>query len=168
MRELPHPPRCRGTLCLLLRYAHLWSWMRFPHRNDPRAALRGNRAVRPRTEPRVALRYVQTGLPTFSTSPPSPPSLPACSLCQRRCRPPLRSGPAGDCRCACRSDWRHRDGEHSEFRPLGGFDLACGRIELGTGLSLSTDKNLPILSKLAPAHYNLSALYPGLAGNIVV
>lgn len=29
-------------------------------------------------------------------------------------RPPRCCGPSDDCRCACRSDWRHRDGEHQK------------------------------------------------------
>lgn len=33
-------------------------------------------------------------------------------------RPPRCCGPPGDCRCACRPSWRHRDGEHQGSDPL--------------------------------------------------
>ena len=69
---------------------------RFAHSDDPRVILNDKGAVRPRMQPRTALIYAPMGLTTSeSISQPSPQSLPAFSLCQRRCRPPLRCGPCG-------------------------------------------------------------------------
>jgi hypothetical protein len=123
MREFPHHPwQHQGSLCLSLRYALLLSVMRCPQWNDLRVISNDDGILRPRMPPHTALIYVQMGQTTSETiSPPTPQSLPTFSLRQRRCRPPLRFGPSGDFRSERRRVRWHRDGEHQEFRPAGGF-----------------------------------------------
>lgn len=109
--------------------------IRFPHSDAPRVHFEGKRAVRGSMRARTARLTVPTGQVPLNPFPH--PHRRACQRahsCQRRCRPPLRYGPSGDCRSERRPSWRHRDGEHQEFRPTGGFNPSGG-IEQGTGSS---------------------------------
>jgi hypothetical protein len=162
MREFPNRGGATALLGSPICSPSLWA--RFPRPDGPWDHFEAKGSVRGRIQARTApirLRMVRTT--SESVFPPSPPSLPSCSLCQRRCRPSLRFGPAGDCRCACRSDWRHRDGERIKAAPAGRVRLSPpARIEQGTSLHFRVPRILAMQLSTHPAHYNHAALSPGL------
>lgn len=124
MREFPHHPRCPRSLCLPLRYAHLpvgrSSCVRMAQGPFSTEAVLYGLAYR-----LVQHSYTLRCSHTYLNPVPHPHG-----QAYRHARSVnggavlhVVTAPPGDCRCACRLDWSHRDGEHLG-RPYGPGSLS--------------------------------------------
>lgn len=160
MRELPRHPRHRRPLCSPLRCALLLlrcgSRIQMAHGSVFKPNVLYEALCAP-AQHRWTFRWIKIPL---NPSPLSASSLPAFSLCQRRCRPLLRSGPSGDCRSERRPSWRHWDGEHQKTALRAGSTSPPAGSNREHGFHLRIPKILPIQLTASPAQHNQAALSP--------